>query len=313
VGQTVSTWPKECYKTSQKALMNASRNLDPNSIDRPADADGAPSPVEPQPSLEDLSAEAYGRIVRYIVTSTLERGVAPTAVVALYADIAGEEAAVRYADRRFMLREVPPDWRDIENRVIDLEESARERGLDLAAAWRRATSVAVAGQDVLEQLARLAGVPKASAAHRQRSIFDDPEDLDALEAEDEPETQLERLTDRLPDLFDLAVEAQQRIRRFAVEERLEHGLPPVELLDLYRGLDIAGDLRSQQYLDRVYVEHEPPADWQEIQSEAARLLEMAEARGRDAGRLFADLLRTSPGIEPMVAVRLLLERLHKQA
>ena len=98
--------------------------------------------------------------MRYIVTSTLEHGVAPTAVIALYADLAGDALAVRYADRRFMLREVPPDWRDVENRVADLEVTARERGLDLAAAWRRATGVAMAGQDALEQLARLAGVPQ---------------------------------------------------------------------------------------------------------------------------------------------------------
>src|SRR5205814_10028026 len=102
-----------------------------------------------QPDLQDLSPEASGRIVRYIVTSTLEHGVAPNAVVALYADLAGEEAAVRYADRRFMLREIPDDWRDVENRVADLETSARDRGLELAAAWRRATGVAMPGQDAL--------------------------------------------------------------------------------------------------------------------------------------------------------------------
>src|SRR5438105_13159595 len=118
--------------------------------------------VEP-PTLEDLSPEASGRIMRCIVTNTLEHGVAPNAVVALYADLAGDELAVRYADRRFMLREVPPDWREVENRVVDLEDGARERGLDLAAAWRRATSVAMYGQDPLEQLARLAGAPTTAA------------------------------------------------------------------------------------------------------------------------------------------------------
>src|SRR5438128_12674545 len=91
-------------------------------------------PVGPAPTLDELSPESSGRIVRYIVTSTLEHGVAPTAVVALYADLAGDELAVRYADRRFMLREVPPDWREVENRVVDLEVAARERGLDIAAA-----------------------------------------------------------------------------------------------------------------------------------------------------------------------------------
>jgi hypothetical protein len=297
--------------------MNAAPDLDPTPINHPfdsADVDSAPTAVEPPPSLEDLSPEASGLIVRYIVTSTLEHGVAPTAVVALYADLAGEEAAVRYADRRFMLREVPPDWRDVENRVVDLETGARERGLDLAAAWRRATSVAMHGQDALEQLARLAGVSSAGvgAGRSERSIFDDPEDLDALEADDAVEAVYERLGDRLPELFDLATEAQTRIRRFAIEERLEHGLPPVELIDLYRGLEIHGDHRAQQYLDRVYVDRQPPSDWLEIQSEAGRLAEMAEARGRDAGRLFADLLRTSPELEPMTAMRLLMERLLKQ-
>ena len=122
----------------------------------------------------------------------------------------------------------------------------------------------------------------------------------------------ERMNDRQPDLLDLALDAQTRIRRFAIEERLEHGLPPVELIDLYRGLELGGDQRAQQYLDRVYVDREPPPDWLDIQAEAGRLVEMAEARGRDAGRLFADLLRTSPALEPMTAVRLLMERLVRQ-
>jgi hypothetical protein len=150
------------------------------------------------------------------------------------------------------------------------------------------------------------------AGQAQRSIFDDPEDLDALEDDAADASAYERLGDREPDIFDLAVEAQQRIRRFAIEERLERGLPPVELLDLYRGFEIAGDERAQQYLDRVYVSREPPGDWLEIQSEAGRLVDMAEARRRDAGRLFADLLRTSPALEPMAAMRLLMERLLRQ-
>src|SRR6516164_5170746 len=103
-----------------------------------------------------------------------------------------------------MLREVPDDWRDVENRVVDLEASARDRGLDLAAAWRRATSVAMPGQDALEQLARLAGVSGSGggAGRVERSIFDDPEDLDELEADDGADVLYERLGDRLPELFD---------------------------------------------------------------------------------------------------------------
>src|SRR4051812_8931613 len=178
--------------------MNAARDLDPTPIDDTfdsADPDSAPVPIEPPPTLEELSPEAAGLIVRYIVTSTLERGVAPTAVVALYADLAGDELAVRYADRRFMLRELPPDWSDIENRVLDIEDGARERGLDLAAAWRRAVGVAMQGEDALEQLARLAGV-RHSASRAQRSIFDDPEDLDELEDVDLEAAQREAMQDR---------------------------------------------------------------------------------------------------------------------
>src|SRR5216684_2917532 len=226
--------------------MNAARDIDPIPLDE-HQLDDSLEPIVPQPSLEDLSPDASGRIIRYIVTSTLEHGVAPTAVVALYADLAGDELAVRYADRRFMLREVPPDWREVENRVADLELTARERGLDLAAAWRRATGVAMHGQDALEQLTRLAGV-RNPAAQRQRSIFDDPEDLDALEDEDALDAYHDRLADREPDLIDL-------------------------------------------------------------QSEAGRLVDMAEARGRDAGRLFADLLRTSPSLDSVAALQILLERL----
>jgi len=163
--------------------MNAGRDSDPipvHELHQSVEPDDPLGPIGPPPTLEDLTPEASGRIVRYIVTVTLERGVAPTAVIALYADLAGDDLAVRYADRRFMLREVPPDWREVENRVVDLEETARERGLDLAAAWRRASGVAMHGQDALEQLARLAGV-RNPAAQRQRSIFDDPEDLDTLD------------------------------------------------------------------------------------------------------------------------------------
>ncbi len=291
--------------------MNAYRDTDPIPAESSPSADDPLTPIDPQPALDDLVPESSSRIVRYIVTSSLEHGVAPNAVVGLYADLAGDELAVRYADRRFILREVPPDWREVENRVADLEESARDRGVDLAAAWRRATSVAMHPQDALEQLARLAGVPNPGA-QRQRSIFDDPDDLDELEEDPGFEAAYTRLIERDPDLFDLASDAQSRIRRFAIEERLEHGLAPVELIDLYRGFEIAGDERAQQYLDRVYVEHTPPSDWLELQSEAGRLMDMAEARGRDAGRLFADLLRTSPGLEPVTALRLLEERLALQ-
>jgi hypothetical protein len=115
--------------------------------------------------------------------------------------------------------------------------------------------------------------------------------------------------DRSPDLVDLEVEAQDKIRRYAVEERLERGLAPIELLELYRAFEIAGDDRARQYLDRVFVERQPPADWLELQAEAQRILDLAESRGRDAGRMYADAHRASPGIGPLAALRATAERL----
>ena len=61
--------------------MNAARDLDPLPLDE-IQQDDSLEPIVPQPSLDDLSPESSGRIVRYIVTSSLEHGVAPTAVVA---------------------------------------------------------------------------------------------------------------------------------------------------------------------------------------------------------------------------------------
>jgi hypothetical protein len=267
----------------------------------------APVPIGPAPALHDLSAESRARLVHFIVTSTLGGGVAPTAVMGLYADLAGDEQAVRYADQRFILREVPAGWREVENRVVDLAEAARQRGLDLAAAWQRAVSVAISAEDPLEQLARLVGA-RGGTSQPRRSIFDDPEDFDALEYEAE-ESRRGALADRPPDLLDLEVEAQDKIRRFAVEERLERGLAPIELLELYRAFEVLGDDRARQYLDRVFVERQPPPDWLELQAEAQRILDLADSRGRDAGRVYADILRASPGIDPLAALRAAAERL----
>ena len=258
------------------------------------------------PSLDELTAESRRRLIGFIVSSTLGGGVAPTAVIALYADLAGDEPAVRYADYRFTLRQVPPDWRTVEDRVLDLEAAARARGVDLARVWQRAMSVAVDSEDPVEHLARLAGLP-ADARVAQRSIFDDPEDLDELDTADE--SLYAEMAGRLPDLVDLELAAQARIRRFAIEERLEHGLPAIELLELYRTFEVAGDDRARQYLDRVYVERVPPPDWTDLQADAQRVLDLAESRGRDAGRVYADLLQSSPGIDPLVALQMVAERL----
>src|SRR5438270_2823211 len=73
--QNGSFWPRECYN-GLRGAMNAARDLDPLPLDE-RQVDDSLERIVPQPSLEDLSPESSGRIVRYIVTSSLEHGVAP--------------------------------------------------------------------------------------------------------------------------------------------------------------------------------------------------------------------------------------------
>lgn len=271
----------------------------------------APSPVGPPPSLSGLTHAGRQRIVRFIATSALGGGVAPTEVIALYADLAGEPEAILYVDQRFVLRELPLDWRAVEDRVLDLEDLARSRGVDLAAAWRRAKDIAPSFHetDPLEDLARLAGMPGTSGSRPARSIFDDPDDLDETEGHDDSLELHQPLADRAPVLVDLDPAAQLRIRRFAIEERLERGLAPIELLDLYRAIDDAGDVRAHQYLDRIFVDRDPPSDWLDLQAEAQKVLDLAQTRGRDAGRLFSTVTGGHLDMDPLVALQMVVERI----
>lgn len=271
----------------------------------------APIPVGPPPALSSLTHAGRQRIVRFIATSALGGGVAPTEVIALYADLAGEPEAILYVDQRFVLRELPSDWRAVEDRVLDLEDLARSRGVDLAAAWRRVKDIAPGFNetDALEDLARLAGMPGTGGARSARSIFDDPDDLDGSGGHDDSLELHQPLAGRAPDLVDLDPAAQLRIRRFAIEERLERGLAPIELLDLYRAIDDAGDLRAHQYLDRTFVDRDPPPDWLDLQAEAQKVLDLAQARGRDAGRLFSTVTGGRLDMDPLVALQMVVERL----
>lgn len=291
------------------AALHQTAEFDRNRSDHLVQEVAASAAIGPVPTLQDLTGKVRARITHFIISSTLGGGVAPTAVIALYADLDGDEQATRYVDQRFTLKVVPPGWREVEDRVVDLADASRARGQDLATAWQRANAVAIRSEEPLDQLARLAGV-SSNLLRPGRSIFDDPEDLDEEELGSEEEgARYPRLDHREPDLEDLEISAQARIRRFAIEERLEHGLPAVELLDLYRGFELSGDDRARQYLDRVYVDESLPLDWQDLQAEARRTMDLADYRGKDAGRLYADVLRGSTGMDPVVALRVVAERL----
>jgi hypothetical protein len=266
------------------------------------------SPVESLgrlPELADLSDDARCHVMSFIIRSALGGGSAPSAVMELYGELGDDPQAIRYLDRRFVMHELPSDWRDIDERVVELDHVAHSRGVDLAALWRRAGQVTVQVSDPLEQLERLAG----SAGVRiqaPRSIFDDPEDLD----EEIDESALyQPMSGALPDIVDLAVDAQARIRQYAIEERLERGLAPIELLELYRHFEDVEDERARQYLDRVFVHNDPPFDWVDLQDRAQAVAAEAEMRGLDAGKLFATVVGTGVAEDPLLSLEMVRERL----
>lgn len=261
------------------------------------------------PALDDLAPRSRRLVRRFIVDATLAGGASAALVAALYADLADDPLALRYIDARFVHGWVPPGWRQVEDQVAEMEEAARQRAIDLAVAWRWAAATADDEEDPLDALARLAGAWAARKA--PRSIFDDPEDLDDHDLVGEADFVSAFPPDRPLRLHDLHPDAQERLRLFAVEERLERGLPPVELMELYRHFETVGDARARQYLDRIYVEREPPDDWRALQRQADEALALAELRGRDAGRLFAELRRQYVGLDALSLLRLLSERLQQ--
>ncbi len=264
---------------------------------------------EPDLGLADLGVVSRNRIRRFIIHSALAGGANVEAVASLYADLSDDPPANRYLDGRFLLRRVPPDWRVVEDEVLDLAEMARRQGVDLAAAWRRTQEVAAAQpeDDPTDALARLAGVEVVS--HSTRSIFDDPENLDDYQ---DP-VYLDRLAPfgpgRQPALHELTPNAQEAIRLYVVEERLEYGLAPAELMELYRHLDLDGDERARQYLDRVYVDGDVPVEWEAIQQQADDTRELASRRGKDAGRVFSEARRRDSGVPVLELLRIIRHQL----
>lgn len=272
-----------------------------------------------QVTLADLTPAARARILRFIIESAVRGGNPPAAIAALYHDLGDDPAARAYLDRRFQRRELPADWREWADEVADLVERVRARGEDPAEAlrqYRNGQSGGTSGSpdaarlstplppervhDLLSALRRLAGPDR-----RQRSIFDDPS-----EEEEEEEARRRPLPDgQPPTLRDLAADSREIISRYAVEECFERGLPPIELLEIYRRLRLAGDERAVAYLDRFYQEGQRPPDWQALVAEAGELVALAERQGLDAGVEFARLRRDSPGLTTREALALLRQRL----
>jgi hypothetical protein len=85
--------------------------------------------------------------------------------------------------------------------------------------------------------------------------------------------------------------------------RLEHGRAG-RLVDLCRAFP-GCDLRAQRYLDGC-TSSAAALGLTDLRS--SYIVDLAEARPR-CWALFADLLKTSPGLDPLTALRLLLERL----
>ena len=94
-----------------------------------------------------------------------------------------------------------------------------------------------------------------------------------------------------------------------MEERLENGLAPSELMELYRRLELEADVRARRYLDRVYVDGESLSEWRVIQARADEVRNLAERRGRDAGRLFAQALRSAGAMPTLDVLDLVRDQL----
>ena len=101
----------------------------------------------------------------------------------------------------------------------------------------------------------------------------------------------------------------EKVELYLVEERLENGLAPSELMELYRRLELEADVRARRYLDRVYVDGESLSEWRVIQARADEVRNLAERRGRDAGRLFAQALRSAGAMPTLDVLDLVRDQL----
>jgi hypothetical protein len=214
----------------------------------------------------DLSGPATHRIRRFVADSTAKGGASPADVADLYTtpEIMADSRATAYLDRRYVHGEMPGDWRQLQD---DLSEAQR-------------TAPPGASGEALLARTQEGGPP----ARVERSIFDDPDDLDELDLLDDRGSQI---LERDPSMDDLYDEGRRAIERHIVAEVMSYGMAPIRTMQLREQLHDAGDERSLQYLDLPFETGERPPDWDELRDRALRLRAHLESRGQDPANVFA--------------------------
>jgi hypothetical protein len=238
-------------------------------------ADSTEHAVEPAvrgPRLVDLSAAALERIRAFTAAAIVKSGFSPADVADVYTapEIVADRAATEYLDQRFVLGELPPDWRHMQD--------------DLTSAYLCAPPGTTA-ESLLTHAARTAR-PAAP-----RSIFDDPDDLGEFE-----DDEFARLGDHVPELADLSQAARHAIERHIVSDALQYGLAPYHAMALRQWLQDEGDERSLQYLDLVHDTGSRPSDWEALRQQAVDVRKALEQAGVDPARALERLERSHAGL-----------------
>jgi hypothetical protein len=236
-----------------------------------------------QSGLDDLAPEAVQRVRLFLAERAVKGGSSPADIADLYTspEIVGDAVATRYLDRQFVHRDVPADWRSLQDRI--------------ASALNRLPPGATA-------IEVLAGLDAADFfAKRERSIFDDPDaDADDLAG---------RIPDRDPRLEDLTREARGAVERLIVQEALANGIAPIRYMELRDALDATGDERGIQYLDLPFERGERPADWDALRQQAGHIRQRMDGRGQDPLDLWQELESQFPELDTTQLLHLMEQRL----
>ena len=229
---------------------------------------------EARRGLDDLSPSASERIRRFMAESTVRGGSSPGDVAGLYTshEIVDDDDATSYLDRRFVHGEVPADWRAFQDEL---------------------SNAYLDGRPGVSSDALLARVREQNARHLSgRSIFDDPDDDEAL---DEYDTS--RIEGRDPNLTDLDPVSRRSIERYIVSDVLCYGVAPYRVMQLREEFRAAGDERALQYLDLPFELGDRPADWDSLRDRSLMLRARLEGIGVDPSEAYAQADNLQPDLE----------------
>lgn len=238
--------------------------------------------------MADLTAEAVSRIRRFLSDGVIRGGSAPADIADLYLahEVCADPLATQYLDRRYVHGEMPGDWRVLIDALAEAYFGAPPN---------------ISSAKLLERVER-----DLPGERRQRSIFDDPDDLD--EYADDVDGRAERLEDRDPTLGDLTDGGRQSIERMVVADVLCYGIAPYRVMEIRERLREAGDERALQYLDLPFELGDRPPDWDRLRDEALMLRARFERRGQDS----ADAYASADGQHSNLSVRDLMAVLEEQ-